>query len=187
MDDVELSRRAARRATRRVAGAFGLVAAALGLALPAAGADTAAAEEQRELRATGLTFVGSKDDQSELVLRSRFATFLPDRDLANLEQVEAVLNDAEDGESFEMTCDRAPLHVDTNDFRAEGNVRGTTSEGQRYTAPWVEYDHEAGILQSDAPVRMVDATGSFRGDGFRYSVSDRTFRLLGNVLVEQTE
>jgi hypothetical protein len=66
-------------------------------------------------------------------------------------------------------------------------VRGTTSEGQHYSAPWVEYDHDAGLLQTDAPVRMVDDTGSFRGDGFRYSVADRTFKLLGNVLVEQTE
>lgn len=165
-----------------------LAAVLLVLVAPAGAAEPAVAREvddAKALNATGMTFVGSSGDDSELVLKSRFATFYPDQDLARLQEVEAVLTDEEDGDSFEMTCDRAELNVETNDFRAEGDVRGSTSEGQRYAAPWVEYDHEAGVLRSDAPVTMVDDTGTFRGDGFRYQVDDRTFRLLGNVSVEQ--
>jgi hypothetical protein len=32
---------------------------------------------------------------------------------------------------------------------------------------------------------MQDETGTFRGDGFRYDVDERRFRLLGNVSVVQ--
>jgi lipopolysaccharide export system protein LptA len=34
---------------------------------------------------------------------------------------------------------------------------------------------------------MVDDSGSFRGDGFRYHVRDQRFKLLGNVRVEQRQ
>ena len=64
-------------------------------------------------------------------------------------------------------------------------MRGTTADGQKYSAPWVEYDHEAGLLSTDAPIQMNDDTGSFRADGFRYHVNERKFQMLGNVFVEQ--
>jgi LPS export ABC transporter protein LptC len=172
-------------------GALAVLLAILALAISPAGADsepsgaTPAEQGSTELRATGMTFVGSRDDTSELVLHSRFATFYPDLDVAHLREVRAVVTDDEEGDSFEMTCDSAELNVETNDFRAEGGVRGTTADGQSYAAPWVEYDHEAGLLESDAPVEMVDATGTFRGEGFRYHVRERRFRLLGNVSAEQ--
>jgi LPS export ABC transporter protein LptC len=140
-----------------------------------------------ELRATGMTFVGSRGSTSELVLHSETATFRPDRDIAHLVDVRAVVTDDDEGDSFEMTCDRADLNIETNDFRAEGRVRGTTADGQRYSAPWVEYDHEAGLLHTSAAVVMVDDTGTFRGDGFRYHVRERKFHLLGNVSVEQNQ
>ena len=122
---------------------------------------------------------------SELVVYSEAATFHPDRDIAHLVDVRAVVTDDDEGDSFEMTCDRAELNIETNDFHAEGRVRGTTADGQRYSAPWVEYDHEAGLLTTDAPVVVVDTTGTFRGEGFRYHVHERRFRMLGNVFVEQ--
>jgi len=140
-----------------------------------------------ELRATGMTFVGSRGSNSELVLHSKTATFRPDRDIAHLVDVRAVVTDDDKGDSFEMTCDRAELNIETNDFRAEGRVEGTTADGQHYSAPWVEYDHEAGLLHTSATVVMVDQTGTFRGDGFRYYVRERKFHLLGNVSVEQNQ
>jgi LPS export ABC transporter protein LptC len=143
------------------------------------------AERETQLRATGMTFVGSRDDRSELVLHSEIATFFTDRDIADLEGVRAVVTDEEDGDSFHMTCERAELNVETNDFRAEGEVRGSTADGQKYSASWVEYDHEAGVLRTSAPIQMEDATGSFRADGFRYHVNERKFQMLGNVSVEQ--
>jgi LPS export ABC transporter protein LptC len=134
-----------------------------------------------------MTFVGSRGSTSELVLHSRTATFRPDHDRALLEDVRAIFTDDDAGDSFELTCARADLDIETNDFRAEGDVRGVTADGQRYSAPWVEYDHEAGVLHTSAPVAMIDGTGIYRGDGFRYDVRERKFRLLGNVSVEQNQ
>ncbi len=93
--------------------------------------------------------------------------------------------DAEKGESFRMQCDRAELDVETNDFTATGNVKGITGDGQRYSAPWVRYEHASSMLLTDAPVTVVDGGITFRGDGFRYHIEERRFELLGNVVMEQ--
>jgi LPS export ABC transporter protein LptC len=148
-------------------------------------ADLSNAGESPGLRVTGMTFVGSRGEQSELVVRADTAFFHPDSGLADLEVVRAQVSDAEKGESFQMQCDRAELDVETNDFTATGNVRGLTGDGQRYSAPWVRYDHASSLLQTDAPVTMVDSGGTFRGDGFRYHIEERRFELLGNVVMEQ--
>lgn len=160
------------------------------LSAPALGAGPVAAEEPAEdpspvLRLTGMTFVGSRGEIRELVLRARSALFRPETRIAELEGVEAEVSEGEGGRSFAMSCLRAELDFDTEDFRAEGQVEGVTGDGQRYSAPWVRYTHAEGVLFTDAPVVMVDGTGSYRGDGFRYHVDERRFQLLGNVRVEQ--
>jgi LPS export ABC transporter protein LptC len=139
-----------------------------------------------ELRVTGMTYVASREDVTEFVLRARRAFFMPDTNIAKLEHVHVKATDDEDRSSFEVSCGRGELDVETNDFLAEGNVRGTTGDGRRYAASWVRYDHEQGLLYTDAPVTMEDDTGAFRGDGFRYHVKQRRFRLLGNVSLVQT-
>jgi LPS export ABC transporter protein LptC len=159
------------------------------LAIAAGGilvAGLSSAEGSPGLRVSGMTFVGSRGDQSELVVRSDTAFFHPDSGLADLEVVRARVSDAEKGESFQMQCDRAELDVETNDFTATGNVKGLTGDGQRYSAPWVRYEHALSTLSTDAPVTMVDGGGTFRGDGFRYHIEERRFELLGNVVMEQT-
>jgi LPS export ABC transporter protein LptC len=148
-------------------------------------AGLSSAGESPGLRVAGMTFVGSRGDQSELVVRADTAFFRPDSDLADLEVVRARFSDVEDGESFQMQCDRAELDVETNDFTATGNVKGVTGTGQHYSAPWVRYEHAASLLQTDAPVTVVDSGSKFRGDGFRYHIEERRFELLGNVVMEQ--
>lgn len=157
------------------------------LALGAGFASARAAENSSLLHVTGMTFVGSRGSVREVVLRSRRAIFRPEERIADLRDVNALVTEDGEGRSFSMTCDRAELNVETNDFIAEGDVQGETGDGQRYWAPWVRYDHDGGVLYTDAPVRMVDATGHFRGDGFRYHVRERRFQLLGNVRVEQAQ
>ena len=163
------------------------LAAGLVLALLAVAPSGYAAEASSVLRLTGITFVGSRGAEREVVLRSRRAVFRTADRTASLEGVNALVTEPGEGRSFTMTCERAELNVETNDFSAEGDVQGETGDGQRYWAPWVRYDHEEGLLFTDAPVRLVDAAGTFRGDGFRYHIRERRFRLLGNVRVEQLQ
>ena len=144
-----------------------------------------------ELRVTGLTFVGSRNEVSEFVLRAERAIFKPETNLAELEKMDVTSTDGTDPtnakRSFGVRCDRGELNVETNDFLAEGDVRGTAGDGRRYQAAWVRYNHEQQLLYTDAPVRMQDETGNFRGDGFRYYVKERRFELLGNVTLVQGE
>jgi LPS export ABC transporter protein LptC len=163
------------------------------LLLPAARAlaDGAAAEEvpieglAGELRLTGMTFVGSRGDVTQFVLNARTAVIRPETNIAELEDVRVRGTEAGEAEEFEVRCDRGELDVDTNDFLAEGDVRGVTADGRRYAAAWVRYDHAQSLLYTDAPATMQDSTGSFRGDGFRYHLEDGRFRLTGNVKVVQ--
>jgi LPS export ABC transporter protein LptC len=148
-------------------------------------ASLSSAGESPGFRVSGMTFVGSRGDQSELVVRADTAVFHPDSGLADLEVVRAQVSDAEKGESFQMQCDRAELDVETNDFIATGNVNGLTGDGQRYSASWVRYEHASSMLLTDAPVTVLDSGSTFRGDGFRYHIEERRFELLGNVVMER--
>jgi LPS export ABC transporter protein LptC len=142
--------------------------------------------EATELSGEGMTFVGSSGSERTVEVRARQAVFVRARGIAELTDVDAEVSVLDEGISFTMQCDEAELDVETNDFLARGNVHGVTGGGHRYHAPWVKYLHEEGVLTTDAPVVMEDSSGSFRGDGFRYHIHEKRFRLLGNVRVEQT-
>lgn len=163
-----------------------LATALLGVcALASLGADAPQSRINSNLRVTGMTFVGSRGSLNELVLHARRGELRPETNLAVLEDVRVSALDSESKRSFDVRCDRGELDVEKNDFLAEGDVHGTTGEGQRYQTAWVRYDHAKGLLYTDAPVAMEDDSGSFRGDGFRYDTRKRSFRLLGNVSVVQ--
>lgn len=163
-----------------------LATALLGVcALASLGADAPPNRFSATLRVTGMTFVGSRGSVNELVLHAQRAELRPETNLAVLQDVRVSAQDAASKRSFDVRCDRGELDVEKNDFFAEGDVHGTTGEGQRYQTAWVRYDHAKGLLYTDAPVAMEDDSGSFRGDGFRYDTRKRSFRLLGNVTVVQ--
>ena len=149
------------------------------------GADSPHSRFSSKLHVTGMTFVSSRGSASELVLVAQRAELRPGTNLAVLDDVHVSAMDPDQARSFDVRCARGELDVETNDFLAEGDVHGTTGEGQRYQTAWVRYDHSRGLLYTDAPVAMEDGSGSFRGDGFRYNTRKRSFRLLGNVSVVQ--
>ena len=155
--------------------------AALSLAL----ATAAPALEGGGLLLTEITLVASRDGERELLLRSERATLDPSTRRAELFDVSAEVVDADESRRLRIECERAEVEIETQNFRAQGNVRGDTGEGQRFSTESVRYDREADLLSSDTPVELVDARGSLRGDGFRYHVAERRFELLGNVRVEQ--
>lgn len=143
------------------------------------------ASDASRLQVTGMTFIANRGDGRDLVLRADRAILTPHTQQAEIFEVRAELMGLEGDRNFTMHCDRAQLNIETNDFEATGNVSGTTAAGERYTAPWVRYVHEDDLLYTDAPVRLVDDTGHFSGNGFRYHVAERRFKLLGDVRVVQ--
>jgi len=149
------------------------------------GADAPKSRFRSKLDVTGMTYVSSRGSVSELVLVAQRAELRPETNLAVLDDVHVSATDPNQARSFDMRCQRGELDVETNDFLAEGHVRGSTGDGQRYQTAWVRYDHARGLLYTDAPVAMKDDSGSFRGDGFRYDTRRKIFRLLGNVSVVQ--
>lgn len=133
----------------------------------------------------GMTFVASEGSSNEILLRAERARFYPDRQIADLEQVEVEVAPGDGRVGFEMRCDRGQLNLSTQDFLAEGNVVGSIEGGRQFEALWVAYDEEEGLLYTDEPVLIVDEDGRYRGGGFRYFVNEQRFRLQGGVTIVQ--
>ena len=141
---------------------------------------------ESEVHVTGMTLVVSRPGQRDLVLEARRATLRPESDRAEVFEAEVQATADSGDRAFDVTCDRGELDLTSNDFLAEGNVHGSTAAGQRYAARWVRYEAAGGLLYTDAPVVLQDDAGTYRGDGFRYHLSERRFELLGNVSVVHT-
>ncbi len=133
----------------------------------------------------GMTFVASEGESNELLLRAERARFHPDRQVAELEEVEVEVAPGPERVGFEMRCDAGLLNLATEDFVAEGHVVGTIEGGRQFEALWVAYDEDRGVLYTDEPVLIVDENGRYRGGGFRYFVNEGRFRLEGGATVVQ--
>ena len=132
-----------------------------------------------------MTFVASRGSAREVVLHSNTARFDTDVDIVHLKTVRVLVSSGKAERELEITCDRGQLDLTTSDFTAEGNVEGRMENGLTFTAEWIHYDHDEGLLFTDAPVLITDAGGTFRGGGFRYIVEERRFKLLGGASVVQ--
>jgi LPS export ABC transporter protein LptC len=137
------------------------------------------------LNVLGMTFVSSEGSSNEIILRAERARFYPEREVADLEQVEVEVAPGGGRIGFEMRCDRGQLNLATQDFLAEGHVVGTIEGGRQFEAQWVAYDEKKGILYTDEPVLIVDQGGRYQGGGFRYFVNEQRFRLQGGATVVQ--
>ena len=137
------------------------------------------------LNVLGMTFVSSEGSSNEIILRADRARFYPEREVADLEQVDVEVTPGGGRIGFEMRCDRGQLNLATQDFLAEGHVVGTIEGGRQFEALWVAYDEKEGILYTDEPVLIVDQGGRYQGGGFRYFVNEQRFRLQGGATVVQ--
>ena len=162
-----------------------LVVATLVSTLVSSTAANSARAESPQIHLDGMTFVASRGDANELVLHAARASFKTDQNRVFLEQVRASVDPGGELGSFEIECERGELDIESNDFEATGNVRGRTAGGRRFAAPWVRYDHAAGLLFTNAPVLISEDAITYRGGGFRYYVRERRFRLLGGASVVQ--
>lgn len=145
----------------------------------------AAAAESPLLNVEGMIFVATRDDVNELVLHAARARFHTEQERVYLQDVRAVVEPSAQKGSFEIRCDEGELDIATNDFEAVGNVRGRTEGDREFSAAWVKYDHEAGLLFTNAPVLITEGSITYRGGGFQYYVRERRFRLLGGASVVQ--
>ena len=70
------------------------------------------------LNVVGMTFVASEGSRNDILLRAERARFYPEREVAELEQVEVEVASGGDRIGFEMRCDRGQLNLSTRDFLA---------------------------------------------------------------------
>ena len=133
----------------------------------------------------GMTFIASRGPANDLVLHAAHASFDTERQRVHLEDVQARVAPGRSSGAFDIRCDSGDLDVATNDFEARGNVHGRTDDDREFDAPWVKYDHAAGLLFTNAPVLISEDAITYRGGGFQYFVRERRFRLLGGASVVQ--
>ena len=134
-----------------------------------------------------MTFIASEGAANEVVLRAQHAHFRSDSESVELEGVEAVVAASPERMGFEMECDRGELDFVTNDFFAQGRVKGRTDGGREFRSDWVRYDHAQGLLFTDTTVHIREegGAGTYRGGGFRYYVREGRFKLMGGATVVQ--
>ena len=146
---------------------------------------SAAVAESPPLVLTGMTFISSRGEDTEVVVHAERARFRPEADVADLDVVRARVSTVGKEGVVEIECDEGTLNLKSNSFWARGNVTGRTGDGRDFEAPWVRYDHSDGLLFTDAPVLLHDAGTTLRGGGFRYYVEEQRFRLIGGAQVVQ--
>lgn len=169
-----------------------MLALLLGCILPAA---SWAQEEEGgrvDLVLTGMTYVASIGPTNDVVLDADRAHVPSPGAEAHLEGVRARFGTKAPGGptsgasgGLDMVCDRGVFDLDTSDFIAQGNVRGTTADGRRFETEALRYSHEKGLVSTDHPVVIRDDSGTYRGGGFDYYVRDDRFRLRGGARVVQ--
>lgn len=173
-----------------------LLAALLLAALPLLGAPQTA--QGRAVASKGpvfelrhMTYVASNGPVNEMVLNADSAQVFLKESEARLQHVHAHFqapgNVAASGHrgSLDMECDRGTFSLETGDFVAEGHVRGVTGDGRRFETTRLAYHRSQAMVTTDQPVLIQDATGAYRGGGFRYYVRDNRFRLVGGAEVVQ--
>jgi LPS export ABC transporter protein LptC len=170
-------------ARRRFAFVLSVTALALALAAPA---PSASAQEAASLHLGTMTFVATRGDEKEMVLRAEKAHMPPQVQVAQLEGVHVVMhNPGGTRNSFEMTCRRGDLQLESADFHAEGDVEGRMADGRRFFTPSLDYDSDSGMVTSDAPVRIREGGHTMRGHGFEYNVRNGHFVLRGGASIVQ--
>ena len=171
--------------------ARGLLGAALvWVTFPLAAATHAAPGDEtvpaRTLDLTRMTYVGSSDERREVVLGAQHARVLPEREQVLLAEVDLRLAGPGRG-ALELTCDHGELDLASGNFVGVGNVRGKTPDGRRFETDRLIYDHEMGLVSSDAPVVIRDGTAAIRGGGLSYQVHEGRLHLLGGASVVQSQ
>lgn len=138
-----------------------------------------------------MTYVASDGPVNEMILNADSAQVFLKESEARLEHVHAHFQapgsaGASGGRgSLDMECDRGTFSLATGDFLAEGHVRGVTGDGRRFETTRLAYHRSQAMVTTDQPVLIQDATGAYRGGGFRYFVRDNRFRLVGGAEVVQ--
>ena len=169
--------------TARRAALVALVALAPAGPIQAAGR----AERPKLLDLTKLTYVDSHGSKSGVVLEAAEARMLPQDEQVLMQGVALRLAASEVRGHLEVTCDHGELDLANGSFTGVGRVRGRTPDGRRFETERVRYDHEAGLVTTDAPVLIRDGRGTLRGGGFRYEVRQGRLKLTGGATVVQEQ
>lgn len=161
-----------------------LALVSMALLLPGA-AERAPVGRATGLAVTGMTFVQSQGETAAMVVEAERGRLDPESQVVHLEAVQTRVEGTAERSGFELTCDEGELVLDTHALLASGNVRGRTADGRSFSTSWVRYDPKRDLAYTDAPVEILEASGSLRGGGFRYYVREGRFRLLGGATVRR--
>jgi LPS export ABC transporter protein LptC len=186
---------ARRRLGPALAGA--LCAAGLVIATPGGAAEKPAKSKASEpagdealpetLDLAKLTYVDSQRDKSGVVLEAADARVLPRREQVLMQTVGLRLATANAKGELQVSCEHGELDLKSGSFVGIGKVRGKTPDGRRFETERLRYDHEAGLVTTDAPVVIRDGSGTLRGGGFRYHVREGRLKLLGGASVVEEQ
>jgi hypothetical protein len=159
----------------------------LALAAGPAGAQTPPAVG---LSLTGMSYVLSRGEAVELRIDAHRADVSPAGGRVELLGVRARIGGPADppaAEPLELVCQRGELDLAAREFVAHGSVAARAPGGRFLRTERLVYRPDGGVVSSDAPVTLTDASGEYRGGGFVYWVREDRFRLTGGARIVQGE
>jgi LPS export ABC transporter protein LptC len=164
-----------------------VLAALVAVALARAAAAVDAADLPQQLDLTQLTYVDSDGKRRGVVLQAQEARVMPRSEQVVLRTVALQLATEDERGRLELSCEHGQLDLKAGDFVGVGRVRGLTPDGRRFETERLRYDHEAGLVTTDAPVVIRDKSGTLRGGGFLYQVREGRLKLTGGATVVGSE
>jgi LPS export ABC transporter protein LptC len=157
------------------------VALALGLACssgtPGTEAPAFSAEAQSlVVRLQNVGFQRFVGEQLEFEVLATRGTFQPERNLAELDNVQTYFRD-EKGGPVRLRAEHGEFDLEKRNFVMRGAVEGTTPGGEHFSTSEAHYDRTKSLIVVDAPVTLQSGRVSSRGSGLQLDLASRELRL----------
>lgn len=135
---------------------------------------------QADMVMSNVRFVDTRRGKRNWMVESKTARLLKEKDRAFFEHVHITFY-GKDGREMHLYSDRGELNTETRNMRAEGDIRGRSSDGLEFFTSTLRYDYKKREISTDDSVKIIASGFETEGVGMVFDVDNETFRLLGQV------
>ena len=129
---------------------------------------------------SNVRFVDTRRGKRNWMVESKTARLLKEKDRAFFEHVHITFYGKDDRE-MHLYSDRGELDTDSRNMRAEGDIRGRSSDGLEFFTSTLRYNYKKREISTDAPVKIIASGFETEGVGMVLDVDMESVRLLDQV------
>ena len=129
---------------------------------------------------SNVRFIDTRRGKRNWMVESKTARLLKEKDRAFFENVHITFY-RKDGREMHLYSNNGELNTDTRNMRAEGDIRGRSSDGLEFFTSRLRYDYKKREISTDDSVKIIASGFETEGVGMVLDVEKETFRLLDQV------